>query len=181
MLIVPKKWTLPDYTISNGNEARASDPMWIDQAHNYTISGHDWAHPAGIVDNTSPVPVLLRPWCEFVAVAIRGVVTDASTGAVTFTLYDEADAVQISDMDIDLDGNDLDLWSPAPNSLSEWNQVAWYGAGALAYASPPAAGKGSLQVTPSNSWRRCWLHIDTTDAEVFAIRLRSYASPNQIS
>jgi hypothetical protein len=180
MLIVPKNWTIPDYTISNGNEARAIHPMWIDQAHNYVISGHDWACPASLVDGASPIPVLLRPWCEFVAVAVRAVVTDSSTGLVSITMYDEADAVKVSAMDIELDANDLDPWNPAPASISEWNQIAWCGAGAIGYASPPSAGKGSIQLTPSNSWRRCWLHIDLTDAEIYALRLRCYASPNPL-
>ena len=46
---------------------------------------------------------------------------------------------------------------------------------------PPATGRGSLQVSPANSFVAGWLHVDCTDAGVRCMRLKRYASSTQVS
>lgn len=180
---VPKLHTVIDASCPNGTEARFAHPLQIDYAQTYLIGGHDWAQPTGradiSADGTHNFPIVLRPWTEYISLAIRACLTDTA-GTLVATLYDSADAAKISLMDLSLDSADLSEVAATPTTVAGWQAIPWYGAGSLGYSTPPASGKGALQVSPSNSWVQCYLRLVVADCQVDHFRIRCYSSPSQV-
>lgn len=184
---VAKERSISLYDFPNCVEARAQHPRSIDTDQTFLISGHSWAvpmssmyGPAGLATGgtTLDIPFLLRPWTEYVAIALQAVVTTAG-GTVDMALMNEALGAAISLQNIVLSDNDLGV-NVAPVDLTEWSAVPMHGCGSLGY-NAPAGGKGALQVTPSNSWVKCWLRVVVTDAALHTIYLRTFASPLEVT
>ena len=175
---IPKQWAIQPYSVSNGTEARAIHPEWIDVSQKYLISGCGWHVPATIVDGTSMVPVIIPPWVEFIAFGLRAVLTDPA-GTVDVTLEDST-TTKISLTDISLDNTDLTV-TTSPGTLTAWQSIPWYGAGSIGNATPPATGKGSLQIQPVNAWTDAVVKFSWVDCEVHDLFWRFFASSTPLS
>lgn len=189
-IFVAKERSIQQYAFPNGSEERAQHPRVLDTDQTFLIAGHSWSIPLGVIYGSGgyegggggqrvDLPLLLRPWTEYIAVGVQGIVTTAG-GTVDFAIWNEAFGAKISLQDISLSDNDLGVDTPAPTDLTGWSAISMYGCGSLGYDAP-AGGKGALQVTPSNAWVKCWLRCTLTNAAAHAIYLRTFASPLEIT
>jgi hypothetical protein len=182
---VPTVKELAAYTFANGAECRARHPSWLDEAQQYLVAGFPWATPAArLLDDVGEqqvlwVPYLLRPWCEFLAVGLRAVVTDAAS-SVTLQLLAADGITVLSLTDIVLGPEDLTTVAAVPTTQQEWNAYPWCAAGSVGWVVPPATGKGALQVSPVNAWTRTFLKLTLGLAAVNDLAVRPFASALQL-
>jgi hypothetical protein len=187
MLFVPTDLAIQEVDFANGQSARACHPNTLDLQQTYLIAGYSWGMIGPRCEIfTSPIriPILLRPWCGALALAIRACLQDAA-GTVEITLEEDdgmGGAVEISDMVVTLTQADLTQLAPAPATETAWMGIPVYGCGALGYTAPPAAGKGALTFAPANEWRYCYLVITLTGAAIHDLSIRAYpSSPTEIT
>jgi len=181
----------------NGASLRPTHPATLDAAQQYLMAGRAWAVPTmqdvaqakAYRTGSTPrlVPVVLRPWTEYLAVSVRGVLTD-QTGTVRVSLMrwvpgalpDDPGTLLSAGTDILLTQEHLPVLSGVPATLAAWQEVPWFGAGSLGAAVPVGGGQGCIQVTPANEWLPRWLYVLCSDSEVHDIAVRTFASSDEV-
>lgn len=180
----------------NGAALRPAHPTTLDAAQQYLMSGRAWAVPTmqdvslaeAYRTGTAPrlLPLVLRPWTEYLAISVRGVLTDQA-GTVRVSLMEWVPGVLPTDpgtlvgagTEVLLTQEHLPVMA-IPASLADWQEVPWFGAGALGAAVPVGGGQGCIQATPDNDWIPRWLQVTVTDGEVHDIAVRTFVSADEV-
>jgi hypothetical protein len=188
---VQDQWTIKDQSVVNGNEARATDPWWLDNAQKYLISGESWHVPTISDVNKTPYPVsgtahfplYIRPWTGAIGFMVRGILTDEA-GTVDITINrvstPPTTLTELGLTNISLDHDDL-ITQTEPTTETGWQAIDWYGVGVLGSSTPSGTGKWTIQLTPSNAWTEAWIKLDLSNAVVHDVAIRTFVSQNELT
>lgn len=189
---VHQEMVISPWTVPNGADLRPCHPDTVDRGQQHIMAGLPWAVPtvcdvSKAFTKMSPytpgyVPLILRPWQEFIVLAVRAVCTETD-GTVAIALMELGGGgtpVALGLNSIALTQAELSVQA-APTTLPGWQQVPWYGVGALGSSAPAGSGKGCIQLTPVNAWQTAWLEVDVSHAVVHDIAVRTYCSTQPLA
>ena len=205
MNIIPQAYPLIDSTYQNGNEARYCHPRDLDAVQLYLTAGFPWfsgtnhapfdvrlieEEVSAVADSVIKIPLLVRPWTEFVDVSLRALGCNTAPGGgaadhiIDLALKNNAGDVQHL-------GSGITFTDELPNQPytsvavcsdgTAWSPYSWLGS-TWAQPGTPDAGEGSLKLQPQNAWRFLWLVITITGfVSIAGVRIATYPSADALS
>jgi len=180
MEYIMRSLQLSDYSVSNGDDAVYTLPLYVDLAQQFLISGYGWAIGPireAIHSTYSYSPVLLPPWTGSVEVQVRAVGLDEGP-VLTVDLRNSDNTATLSSYVVSIDG--LIIQNAAPADNDAWLSIPWCGGGNVGQ-STPAAGASMLQVVPSNAYVPAWIRVTGTDVDYHEIAYRCWASQAKLT